>query len=510
MKRGITVVAILVVIIGVGVLGYVFLGKPKALEQPDYQIATVERGDVSAVVSAAGTIEPERRVDLRFETLGTVDKIYVEPGDRVEAGSLLAQLKVDDLELAVRQAEASLTISQARLDQLQAGASEEEIAAAEAALASALANYERVAEGPSAEDIAAARASLASAQKSLEKLLQGPTEDEVANAKANLERARIALEQAQSEYDKVSWMGPVGALPQSLALQRATIDYEAAQAAYRLATEGPSESQVEAARAQVAQAEAALQRLLDSPTEAELAAAEAQVAQARSQLERLTAGPKEEEVRIAEAQVEQARVALEQAQLQLAKATLKAPFAGVVAEVNMEEGEQLQAGLSTIVLIDDSAFHITVTVDEMDITSIREGQDATILLDALPDRSLSGHVVRISPAATQSTGVTGYLVRIDLDSTDAPLRAGMSAAVDIITAQAQDVLVIPNRAIQFDRRADKVYVEKIVGTELVRTEIQLGVQGEQVSEVISGVEEGDQLAIRSASGLQQLRAAFSR
>jgi len=365
---------------------------------------------------------------------------------------------------------------------LQAGASEEEIAAGEAALASTLANYERVAAGPSAEDIAAARLGLSSAQMALAKMLEGPSDDEIAAAKANVEQARIAVEQAQSEYDKVSWLGMVGALPQSLALQQATIAYEAAQAAYRLATEGASDAQIEGARAQVAQAEAALQRLLDSPTDAELAAAEAQVAQARSQLERLIEGASEEERRIAEAQVEQARVGLEQARLQLENTLLHAPFGGVIAEVNLEEGEQPSAALPAIVLIDDGSFHITVTVDELDITDVREGQEAEILLDALPDRTLSGQVVRIS--------------------------AGMSAAVDIVTAHVQDVLVIPNRAIQFDRRAGKTYVEKIVGTDLVRTEIQLGVQGEQTSEVRSGVEEGDQLAIRSASGLQQLMSTF--
>ncbi|MGQ9586374.1 MAG: efflux RND transporter periplasmic adaptor subunit [Anaerolineae bacterium] len=510
MRRSITVVAILAVVVGLSVLGYRFLGQAKAPEAPDYQIVTVARGEVKAAVSAAGVIEPHRSVSLRFRGAGTVSAVYVEPGDRVEAGEVLAELEAEELKLAVRQAEASLTISQARLDQLRRSASEEEIAAAGAALASALANYERVAEGPSAEDVAAARASLSSAQKALAKLLEDPTEDEVAAAKANLERARIALERAQSEYDKVAWLGSVGALPQALALQQATIDYEAAQAAYRLATQGPTDAQIEAARAQVAQAEAALQRLLKSPTEAELAAAEAQVAQARAQLERLTAGPKEEDLRIAEAQVEQARVALEQARLQEQNATLRAPFAGIIAEVNLKEGEQVTAALPAIVLLDDRSFHITVTVDEMDIASVQEGQEAVVLLDALPDQSFSGRVARIAPATTQSAGISGYLVRVDLESNHPHLRAGMSATVDITTARAENVLVIPNRAIQFDRRDGRIYVEKIVGTELVRTEIRLGVQGEQVSEVESGLAEGDQLAIRSASGLQQLMSAFSR
>lgn len=510
MKRGITVAMVLAAVVGLSAAGYLFLGKARAPEKPDYQVVTVERGDVRAVVSASGLIEPERQVSLRFKAVGVVSRVHVEPGDRVVAGQVLAELQADELDLAVRQAEIALAISQARLDQLLAGASEEEIAAAELALASALASHERVSAGPGQGEVAAARASLASAQTNLEKLLRGPTEDEVATAKANLERARIALERAQSEYDKVSWVGAVGALPQALALQQATIEYEAALAAYRLATQGATDAQIEAARAQVAQAEATLQRLLDSPTDAELAAAQAQVAQARAQLQRLVAGPSEEEVRIAQAQVEQAKVSLEQARLQRENAVLRAPSAGVVAEVNLQEGEQVQAALPAVVLLDDSAFHITVTVDEMDIAAVQEGQEAEILLDALPNQTLKGHVARIAPAATQAAGVTGYLVRVNLDTLDPVLRPGMNAAVDIVTAHAEDVLVISNRAIQFDRLTNKTFVDKVVGTNLIRTEVQLGVQGDQASQVLSGLQEGDQVAIRSVSSLQQLRAVFER
>lgn len=508
MKRGITVTLLLVALIGLSAAGYVFLGRARAPQNPDYQVVTVGRGEVRAVVSAAGTIEPERQVSLRFRSVGVVSKVHVEPGGRVAAGDALAELQADELDLAVRQAEIALAISQARLDQLLAGASEEEIAAAETALASALANYERVTAGAGEAEVAAARASLASAQKNLEKLLRGPTEDELATAKANLERARIALERAQSEYDKVAWVGAIGALPQALALQQATIEYQAALAAYRLATQGATEAQIEAARAQVAQAEASLRRLLDSPTDAELAGAEAQVAQARAQLQRLVTGASEEEVRIAQAQVEQAKVSLEQARLQRENAILRAPFAGVVAEVNLKEGEQVQAALPAVVLMDDSTYHITVTVDEMDITAVQEGQEAEILLDALPNRTLRGHIARISPAAAQVAGVTGYLVRVNLDTSDPALRPGMNAAVDIVTAHAENVLVLPNRAIQFDRLTGKTFVDKVVGTGLVRTEVRLGVQGDQTSEVLAGLQEGDQVAIHSVSSLQRLRAAF--
>ncbi|NLE77580.1 MAG: efflux RND transporter periplasmic adaptor subunit [Chloroflexi bacterium] len=510
MKRGVTIIAILAVVLGLSYLLYTTLGPARAPQQPDYQTVAVQRGDVSAYVSAVGSIEPQRSVSLRFRGMGSVTAVHVDPGQAVAEGDLLAELESAELDLAVRQAEASLVISQARLDQLTAGASAEEIVAAETALASAQASYERVLAGPGQADLAAARVALSSAQKALQKLLAGPSEDEVAGAKANLERARLALERAQSEYDRVAWVGGVGALPQSLALQQATVDYETAEANYRLATEGATAAQVEAGRAQVAQAEASLQRLLDSPSDAEIMAAETQVAQARYQLDRLRSGAREEERRIAEAQVAQAQIALEQAQLQRDNATLRAPFAGVVAEVNVKEGEQVQSALPAITLIDDSAFHINVAVDELDIATLREGQETHISFDSLPDQVFGGRVTRVAPTATSVMGVAGYQVRIDLEPTEAPLRVGMSATVDIITAYAADTLTLANRAIQFDRRTEQTYVDKLVGFNLVRTEIQVGIQGDQATEILSGLSEGDQVAVVARTGAEQLISTFGQ
>jgi multidrug efflux pump subunit AcrA (membrane-fusion protein) len=178
-------IIILLVLIGIGAGVYYYTGRRAASQEPAYQVVTVQRGTVVSKVTTTGTISPNRQVALTFRSAGTVAEVLVQPGDRVKEGQLLARLDDRDYQLAVEQAESALEISKLQLAKAEAG--------------------------PSPEDIAAARASVESAEASLKKLKQGPTPQEITVAKSSLEQARIALQQAQAAYDKVAWVGGVGA-----------------------------------------------------------------------------------------------------------------------------------------------------------------------------------------------------------------------------------------------------------------------------------------------------------
>ncbi len=430
----------------------------RATPEPDYETIAVVRGDISAVVSATGIVQAEREASLFFQTTGTIAEVNVVLGDQVSAGQVLARLDSADLELGLRQAEISL-----RQAQIQARQLEEE---------------------PGASELAAAEAALASAQAAYQQLLKGSDADQLAAARASVEQARVALEQAQQAYDKVKDVPGAGMLPQSLQLQQATINYETAQAQYRVA-----------ARA---------------ATEAQLAQARAQIAQAQANLDRLKKGATEEQKALAQAAIDQAQLAVEQAQRRLDNARLIAPWAGIVTAVNAVEGTLAQPGVPAFQLTDASRFHIEVQVDELDIASIAEGQPVTIEVDALSDQSLTGRVAKIAPTArTTSTSGTTYSVRVDIDPTDAPLRAGMSATATIVSNVREDVLLVPNRAVQRDRDTGQTFVERITPEGLQKVEVRLGLRDEQRSEVRAGLEEGDVLAIRRVSSLQRLQQTFS-
>lgn len=416
---------------------------------PAERTAVVERGTLQVVVNASGRIEPARQVALTFGSPGLVTEVRVKIGDEVRAGEVLARLDTADLELNVRQAEASLRSAEARLAQLKAPPRPETVKAAEAAYRNALAQYLRLKNTPSPEDKAV--------------------------AEANLKKAEVMLNRARAAYEPVSWRPDIGMLPQSLNLENATLDYEIAKATYDRTVKGPSPE--------------------------ELAAAWASVESAKAQLERAMSGPTEEEVAIAEAAVEQARAALEAARRSLEKAVLKAPFDGVVSSVNVTAGEIAPTGRPAVVLVDISAFQITVNVDEMDVARLRIGLPAEVTLDALPDVTLTGRVERIGPAATTVEGAVAYPVIIVLDPTDAPVRVGMSANVTIRVEELTDQLLIPNWVVRIDQTTGQTYVyRRTPDGNLERVNVRLGVRYEGYSQVLEGLNEGDVLVLPQNAG----------
>jgi HlyD family secretion protein len=181
----------------------------------------------------------------------------------------------------------------------------------------------------------------------------------------------------------------------------------------------------------------------------------------------------------------------------------------VITSVSIVQGGQATPGQPAIRLSDTNQFHLDAQVDEVDIAGIRPGQPVQIEVDALPDETLTGKVNRISPSATTNpTGGVTYNVRLDIDPTDAPLLAGMSATATIIATTRNGVLLVPNRAVQLERETGRTFVEKVNGENLDRIEVRLGLRDEQFSEVREGVVEGETLAIRSRSGQEQLRNLF--
>lgn len=452
MRRAIMIIVILA---AAGAVGYWFFqrGSIDAGGVPeDVETVTVVRGDIEATVDATGTIEPSAEVTLSFRTGGTLETVMVEEGDEVQEGDLLGQLETAEVEMAVTQAELGLINAEANLSRIQSSAD--------------------------AEDIEAARANLESAEAALTRLRGGPTEDEITVARADLRRAEIALQEAQELYDQYAWVGGVGALPHSVALQQATINYEQALAAYNIR--------------------------MESPTESELRAAEAAVAGAQSQLNSVLEGASEEDLIMAEVGVGQAEVSLELVQVQLEGATIVAPFGGTVGFVGAEVNEQVAPGTPMIILIDPSSFHVDVRIDEVDIGQVEVGQEARITLDAFPDQELMGRVDFIAPVASVDLGTATYLVRVSFDPTTVALRAGMTANITIVTEQKENVLLVVSRAISVDRETGLLYVEKLEDDELVRTEVEIGLQDESNSEVLRGLDEGDLIFIGGSDMRERL------
>jgi HlyD family secretion protein len=456
MRRTILYIVLGVVLVAAVGGAFVLQRQQTAAQEEEARSAIVERGPLLVAVSASGSIQPETRVSLTFETSGEVAEVPVQVGDRVKAGDVLVRLETGELTLQVQQTEASVALAEAQLAQLREGARSEEVASAqanlrglEAQLNAAIANRDQVVAGPTDAQIAAAETQLAAAE--LEHRVTLIAHDRT------LEETKDGDRREQARYD-------LWAADQAVAAAQAQLDDLLA---------GADANAARAARANVA-------------------AVEAQRDAAQAQLDALLAGATEEQLTDVEAQVAQAEASLELAELALEKATLRAPFDGVVAAVSVSVGEMASAGLPAITLLDTSEFHMTVGVDELDVGRLGLGQVAQVSLDAIPEAELTGKVERIAPAATIAGGVVTYDVVVALEKTDVPIRADMTANATIVVEELSDVLKIPTWVVRVDKDTGQTYVNQREGEEIVRTDVALGIRYEGIAQVLSGLSEGDE------------------
>jgi HlyD family secretion protein len=125
-------------------------------------------------------------------------------------------------------------------------------------------------------------------------------------------------------------------------------------------------------------------------------------------------------------------------------------------------------------------------------------------VDALPGMLITGRVKSVAPAASQIGGVVVYKVTIVLDETDLPLRVGMSATADITTQELENVLLVPNWAIRIDRDTGHTFVNLLLDDQVQETEVTIGVRGEDFSQVLSALSEGDIVVAGDVAGLRTL------
>ena len=341
-------------------------------------VGTLPAIKVSNKVVAEGKVVPVKGASLSFQVTGTIAEIPVNVGDRVEAGAALVRLDTKPFDLQLAQAEANY--------------------------AAAVAKHAQLKRGPTTMDATAAQQSVTSAQAAYDNLLRPPQNDLIA-LKTDMDKAKAQVDRAQAAYDRIGGdSNPFANMTlERAALQTAWLDYQKAIALYN--------SKINPSDAQIQQAIAAVQT-------------------AKSNLAKLT--PTAEDLAASEANVNAAKAARDLPADTLARAKLTAPFAGIVVAIEPKVGETVAIGTPVVRVADTSNFQVETTdLTEINVVNVKEGDTATVTLDAITDLELTGKVANIKGYGENKQGDIVYTIVVKLDKQDPRLRWNMTAKVTI-------------------------------------------------------------------------------
>ncbi len=225
-----------------------------------------------------------------------------------------------------------------------------------------------------------------------------------------------------------------------------------------------------------------------------------------------------------DAQIRQGKAELSSARLDLNRTVIVAPASGVIINKLVEPGTTVAASFQTPNLFeiaaDTTKMQVEASVDEADIGQIVEGQNVTFTVDSYPDDIFRAKVRQVRQAPVETQNVVSYLVIIDVDNLDGKLLPGMTANVEIITGAKANVLRVPTNALRFrPKAADRGEAEKersatpgkkeaprpalyLVGADPYRPskqQVGVGLQGDEFTEVTSGIKAGDKVLVRTKS-----------
>lgn len=501
--------------------------------EAETRIVTVQRGNLTIDITAAGNLDLSRTEELAFEVAGTVAEVLVEEGDPVEEGQVLASLDKEEWDEELSALEDKITDEERDLLQAQIN------------LKTAEQSLKNTQDNQATKELALlnAQISLDQVNYNLEVAQGTYTWPEIQIAEADIERIKAWLEYAfesrAASGNPDSWDRLVTRYQAELNAAENTLN--AMLQGYDTEEIAIKRKQVEAAEMSLAQAQTTLDKVAEEAAE-DLAI-------------------KEQQLTLSHGRLEDAEKALSDAQAEWEEAkgkipVITAPFAGFITKVNVEGGDEVLKGTVAVHLADPSRFEADILVSEMDILQVKEGGEAWVEVDAMQGMALPAKVTHIAPTATIQSGVVNYAVRVELQSMEAVvrerrqqvigdmaagelperlrqaveagqitqeqaeemmgkipggqgelpgqtpaaipenflLREGLTVTVSIVVEEKNDVLLVPYAAIT--SRGGQSYVEVVLpsGTTEQRA-IQTGITDYQFTEVTGGLDEGEQILV---------------
>jgi membrane fusion protein, heavy metal efflux system len=477
------------------------------------KVEPVKAQRLAVGIKTTGQIEtlPNQKVEVRAPVSGTVVELLVKPGDKVSKGQALAVLS-------------SAELGQLRVESIAKRAeAENDLQQAQAEFKLATENYDRQLQ-ISAAEIAQAQTQLTAATKqyqqeqelvnnrSVVKVAKENYQRQVEISQAEIARAETELTVAKEQFDRDKELVAAGALARRAMLESQAHFAEAKSAVAK----AKSRPEVIQAQVEIKQAE------VDLPMR-ELRDSQGKVAEAKALL---TKALSRREVLEAEAQLKRTKSALEVAQSRIRLSisayqarlqqlgiaandkglvTIVAPIAGTIADREITPGESVNSAEKPLMsILNDSSVFATANIYEKDLNRVKNGQELTVKIASLPDRSFRGKISFIGSTVEGETRAVP--VKALLDNSEGTLKPGMFAELEISTNKtATNILAIPVSAVVEANGKQLVYVKN--GDAFQAMEVALGQTSGDLVEIKSGLFEGDLIVTQRAPQLyaQSLR-----
>jgi len=435
MKRVLTIIIILAVVAVLAFFGINALRqRQQATVLSDLQTVVASNGSLTATVGATGMVHASQSAMLTWQASGNVADIPVATGDQVTTGQVLATLEQSSLSQNVILAQADLINAQKALDDLQ----NDHTAAAQSLLA-----------------LYSAQQAIYTAERAMDRFEGDDYKDALEDARQDVIDREADLEEAQDDFAPYEDWDATNETRQRY--EQELID---AQNAYD-----------EALRI------VELLELEQQVAQANLDAAQASLDAAQRAYDRVKDGPNADDVSVLETRIAAAQAALDTTRI-------IAPFEGTITEINLKPADRVAPGSVAFRLDALSNLEVDVQVSEIDINRIQVGQPVTLSFDAILDQEYHGMVIEVARVGNVVQGVVQFNVTVELTDADEAVRPGMTAAVNIVVEQLDNVLLVPNRAVRLVDGQRVVYI--LQDQQLEAVQITLGATSDIDSEVIAG------------------------
>jgi HlyD family secretion protein len=506
MRRTIIVVIGVVAVLAIAAVVFFTSNPPAFLATSPINLETtqVEIGSIRGSISATGTLNSNQSAQLAWKTSGFVGQLFVQSGDLVQTGDVLAELDPSSLSPGDILARAELVSAQRALDdlldsQVQAAAALQAVEDAQDALADA--RNPDLAQAAALQEIAEAKKAVEEADRKFRILTAPVRQSALDQAQANLVLAEKALNDNQDLIDRIEkkknkaeskykpWESRrrYKKILEGLEIQRIQlqISFENSQQKYQDLQSPPNPNDVAVAEANLMDAQAQLlaavrdwERIKDGTSLGDIALLEAQLQDAQREWQRLKDGPDPQDIIAAQARLTAAQAAIQQVHL-------LAPFNGTITDVVNKPNDQVSAGTPAFRLDDLSHYWVEVGVSEIDINQVEVGQPAFLTFDAILGKEYQGQVVEVSPVGNEADGVVTFIVKVELVDPDQDVRPGMTVEVVIIVDEVDEAVLVPNHALRSLEGKRIVYVLQ-EGGDLELVEVAIGVSSGKFSQVLAG------------------------